>query len=113
MARATNIQSVTMGDCNSRCGNIIGSFNNITYKSAKDAKIIRWLSPLEPSDRHQGSRIDRFAGARDWLLETEEFREWKGARGGADKAVLFCYGNPGVGKTYLRSVAGFIEREKH
>ena len=102
-----------MADGNSRCCNIIGSFNNITYEPAEDVKIMRWLSPLEPSNRHQDVRIDRFAGTRDWLLETEEFREWKGARGGADKAVLFCYGNPGVGKTYLRSVAGFIERERH
>jgi len=44
----------------------------------------------------------RFNGVGVWLLETSEFREWKDARGGADKAVLLCYGNPGVGKTYLR-----------
>ena len=61
-----------------------------------------WLSPLEPSNRHQGVCADRLDGAGNWLLETGEFREWGCSEGGADKAVLFCSGNPGVGKTYLR-----------
>jgi len=61
-----------------------------------------WLSPLEPKNRHQGLRTDRFGGVGDWLLETSGFREWRGGQGGADKAVLFCSGDPGVGKTYLR-----------
>ena len=63
--------------------------------------MMRWLSPLEPNTRHQGVRTDRFCGVGDWLLETSEFQEWKGGDGGADKNVLFCSGNPGVGKTYL------------
>jgi len=84
------------------CGNITGSFNNIVYKSDEDAHIIRWLSPLEPNNRHQGVRTDRLDGLGDWLLKTSEFREWRGSEGGADNAVLFCSGNPGVGKTYLR-----------
>ena len=117
MTQATNIQSVSMGDGNSHCANTIGSYNTTTTtiinQSGEDAEIMRWLSPLEPSHRHQGLRTDRFAGIGDWLLETQEFRGWKRSRGGADKAVLFCHGNPGVGKTYLRLVAGFFEGEKH
>jgi len=72
------------------------------YKSDKDARIMHWHSPLEPSNRHQGVRADRLDGVGNWLLETREFREWMESDGGADKAVLFCSGNPGVGKTYLR-----------
>jgi len=94
--------SVNMGDGNVDSGNIIGSFNNNFYKYDEDARILRWLSPLEPNDRHQGVRIDRFDGVGDWFLETSEFQGWRGSEGGADKAVLFCSGNPGVGKTYLR-----------
>ena len=101
MARASHIQSV-IGDGNADCGNIISSFNNIIYKSDEDRQILRWLSPLEPNNRHQGVRTDRLDGVGDWFLETSEFRDWRGGRGGADKAVLFCSGNPGVGKTYLR-----------
>jgi len=94
------MQSVSFGDDNANCGNI----NNIsnTYMSDEDAQIMRWLSPLEPNNRHQSVRTERFDGVGDWLLETSEFREWRCNEGGADKAVLFCSGNPGVGKTYLR-----------
>ena len=106
MAQITNTQSVNIGDGNSHCGNITGSFNTTFYKSDEDAQIMRWLSPLEPSNRHQGVRTGRFAGVGDWLLETREFREW---RGGTDKAVLFCSGNPGVGKTYLRYVMRYLK----
>jgi len=37
-------------------------------------------------------------------METKEFRTWSGLIGGGegDEAVLFCYGNPGVGKTFIR-----------
>jgi len=68
---------------------------------------MHWLTPIEPAKRHDGVRTERFEGVGDWLLETSEFQEWRGGVGGADKAVLFCSGDPGVGKTYLRSVAGF------
>ena len=99
MAQITHTESVNIGDGNSHCGNITSSFNTTFYKSDEDAQVMRWLSPLEPSNRHQGVRTSRFGGVGDWVLETSEFRGW---RGGTDKAVLFCSGNPGVGKTYLR-----------
>ena len=96
------MQSVSIGDGNAHCGNIIGSFNNTFYRSDEDARIMRWLFPLEPNIRHQGVRNDWLEGVGDWFLETGEFWEWRGSGGGADEAVLFCSGNPGVGKTYLR-----------
>jgi len=99
---AQNTLSVTMGDGNIHSGNITSNFNSYVYKSDKDAEVMRWLSPLEPNNRHQGVRADRFDGVGDWILETKEFREWRSREGGADEAVLFCSGNPGVGKTYLR-----------
>src|SRR5437868_5808785 len=102
MAQTTHTQSVNVGDGNAHCGNTTNSFNNIVYKSDEDAQIMRWLSPLEPNYRHQDVRTDRFDGIGDWLLENSQFREWRGNEGGADNAVLFCSGNPGVGKTYLR-----------
>jgi len=96
------MQSTTFGDNNANCGNIIGSYNNTVYKSDEDAQVMRWLSPLEPSNRHRDVRTERLDGVGNWLLETRGFREWMGSDGGAEKAVLFCSGNPGVGKTYLR-----------
>ena len=100
MAQTSN--SVSIGDSNIHSGNIIGSFNTTFYKSDEDAQIMRWLSPLEPNNRHQAVRIDRLKGVGDWLLELSEFGEWRDGEGGADKTVVFCSGNPGVGKTYLR-----------
>jgi len=101
MAQSSLMQSVSFGDGNNNCNNIIGSFNNTSCKSDEDARILRWLSPLEPNNRHQAVRTDRLDGVGEWLLETREFREWRGSGGGAGRGVLFCSGNPGVGKTYL------------
>ena len=102
MDPAANTHSVKFGDGNFNCGNVTGSFNSIIYRSDEDTQIMRWLSPLEPGNRHDGVRTNRFEGVGNWLLETSEVREWKGGGGGADQGVLFCSGTPGVGKTYLR-----------
>jgi len=103
MAQTSNTHRVKFGDGNVNCGNITGSFNNTTiYKSDEDVQIMRWLSPLEPGNRHDGVRTTRFEGVGDWFLETSEFREWRGGKGGVANPVLFCLGNPGVGKTYIR-----------
>ena len=102
---------IKFGDNNDHCITTIGSNNKTVHKtvyktvyieSDENAQIMHWLSPLEPENRHHGVRSDRFEGVGDWLLETSEFREWRGGEGEAEKAVLFCSGNPGVGKTYLR-----------
>ena len=67
----------------------------------ENLEIMEWLSPLDPGGRHQDVRTNRVDGVGDWVLETNEFREWR-SEGGAGGAVLFCHGDPGVGKTYLR-----------
>jgi len=61
----------------------------------ENPEIMRWLSPLDPQRRHQDVRTDWFDSVRSWHLESSEFREWRSGEGGADKAVLFYYGNPG------------------
>ena len=109
--------TIKFGDNNDHCITTIGSNNNtvnktvhktVNIKSDEDAQIMRWLSPLEPENRHHGVRSDRFEGVGDWLLEISEFREWRGGNSGADEALLFCSGNPGVGKTYLRYMVEFL-----
>ena len=85
----------------------INSHNTINVKNViadENPEIMKWLSPLDPRRRHQDVRTDRLDGVGNWLLQTKEFQEWKGDEGGAEKAVLFCCGDPGVGKTYLRQV---------
>ena len=99
---AQTSHSVSIGDSNVHSGNITGSFNTTFYGSGEDKQIMHWLSPLEPNKRHQGVRTDRLDGVGNWLFTTRKFGEWKGSGGVAYKAVLFCSGNPGAGKTYLR-----------
>ena len=98
--------SISIGNDNVNCNNVTNSHNNTVNVSNiiadENPEIMKWLSPLDPRGRHHDVRTDRVDGVGSWLLETKEFREWRSNGGGAEKAVLFCYGNPGVGKTYLR-----------
>ena len=77
--------------------------NNYTVADEK-AQILSWLSPLEPQTRHKDIRTRRVNEVGDWLLQTEEYRNWFGGIHGGiiDGSALFCYGGPGVGKTYIR-----------
>jgi len=77
--------------------------NNFTVVDDR-SEILAWLSPLDPKLRHQDIQSRRVENVGEWLLQTEEFRSWyAGSEGGeCDNAVLFCYGDPGVGKTYIR-----------
>ena len=75
------------------------------YTIADDrSQILTWLSPLEPRLQHQDIQNRRVENVGEWLLQTEEFRNWYASNEESedDNAVLFCYGNPGVGKTYIR-----------
>jgi len=66
--------------------------------------LLAWLSPLDPRFRHQDIRDRRVGNVGEWILETEEFRGWSAGSEDArpNNAVLFFYGGPGVGKTYIR-----------
>ena len=79
---------------------VTNNFNIIDDRS----EILAWLSPLDPKLRHQDIQSCRVENVGKWLLQTEEFRSWYASSEGgeSDNAVLFCYGNPGVGKTYIR-----------
>jgi len=97
--------SIGSGNFNSlnNVTNIHNKFVTVSRVIAdENPEVVQWLSPLEPRRRHQDVRIDKLDGVGNWMLETSEFREWRSNENGADKAVLFCCGDPGVGKTYLR-----------
>ena len=81
---------------------VSNSFNSTAADD--ESKVLAWLSPLEPQVRHQDIRNQRVGSVGDWLLETEEFRSWYhgSEKGESDHAALFCYGDPGVGKSYIR-----------
>ena len=83
------------------------SFNNVSNNytaTGEKPEILAWISPLESQRRHHDVRARRVGKVGDWLLQTEEYREWFGGiRGGkSGNSALFGYGGPGVGKTYIR-----------
>ena len=91
----------------SNCLNTINSNNNVWNNCtvADDrSQLLNWLSPLDPGLRHWDIQERRVKNVGEWLIQTEEFGEWSGLSGESegDKAVLFCYGDPGVGKTFIR-----------
>jgi len=102
MAQTSNTLSKKLGHGNGILANVRGRFNWSAQRDSENAEIMRWLSPLEPDTRHLSVQGSRLKGVGDWFLKTREFREWSGDKGGAHNAVLFCSGNPGVGKTYLK-----------
>jgi len=79
--------------------------NNYTVTDDRP-QLLAWLSPLEPSLRHRDVRERRVENVGKWLIKTEEFgrrsRMGGESEDGGDNAVLFCYGDPGVGKTFIR-----------
>ena len=78
-------------------------WNNCTVAD-EDSGIVAWLSPLEPQIRHHDIRTRRVDEVGDWLLQTDEYRNWVGSidGNGPNGSALFCYGGPGVGKSYIR-----------
>ena len=85
----------------------IGSLNTTNINITVDHErpnILAWLSPLDPKLRHQDIRDGRVENIGEWVLQTEEFRGWYASseRSESGSAVLLFYGDPGVGKTYIR-----------
>ena len=68
------------------------------------AKLLESLSLPELRIRHHDIRAHRVEGVGDWLLRTGDYQNWfDGTRyGELDNSVLFCHGDPGVGKSYIR-----------
>ena len=96
-------------DNSTNLSNNTNSFNiqNVQYDyvvAGDRSPLLAWLSPLEPRLRHRDIQERRVDNVGEWLMQTEEFRNWH--RGGreseGENTVLFCYGDPGVGKTFIR-----------
>ena len=81
----------------------MNSFWNNRTVSDDLPQLLTWLSPLDPGLRHCDIQERRVSDVGEWLTQTEKFRRWgeSGEEGEGDEAVLFCYGNPRVGKTFI------------
>ena len=105
-----NLLTCEKGEMSQYCSHSTHCFNTSYAFSVSNSftddrsNILAWLSPLNPKLRHQGIQDCRIEDIGEWVLQTEEFRSWHTGSEGceSDNAVLFCYGDPGVGKTYIR-----------
>ena len=77
---------------------------NSLGNAEEGAEILEWLSPLDPRIGHHDIRTRRVENVGGWLLRKREYRSWFGGVHSKEpgNSVLFCYGDPGVGKTYIR-----------
>ena len=92
------------GHSNSNVGNVSNNFNNTINVGIEEgsARILEWLSPLEPNKRHQDVRDSRLDGIGEWVLGRSEFELWYKSQDESVNRTLLCYGGQGVGKTYIR-----------
>ncbi|KAI4853704.1 Pfs, NACHT and ankyrin domain protein [Aureobasidium sp. EXF-8845] len=74
-----------------------------TLHTARDdgrrVKIIKWLSPSDPSTNYNRAFHQRHEGTGHWFLESDEFKRWKAS----SESFLWLHGIPGCGKTVLSS----------
>ena len=106
MNRVVYNSGITYGDNNRNCGNTTNSYNrfnqcNISIPDEK-RQILEWISPFASRERHQAVRDSRVEKVGDWLLFNPSFSTWRTSEDRTAKPVLFCYGHPGAGKTYIR-----------
>ena len=89
---------------NTNCANVSNSYNHTINVgvSEESARIQAWLSPLEPHARHQDVRNGRLDGVGEWVLQRNDFESWRKSEDGTVDRTLLCYGDQGVGKTYIR-----------
>ncbi|KAK5059791.1 hypothetical protein LTR84_009674 [Exophiala bonariae] len=71
-------------------------------------KILRWLSPVDPSASHEAATRIHQAGTNDWFLHGSEFQNWYAAK----RSFLWLSGLPGAGKTILLSSTVTYLRER-
>ena len=88
---------------NTNALNTINVSNNFTVADNR-YNILAWLSSLDPKLRHQDIQDRRVENVGEWFFKTHQFISWYEGSGGSesDNAILFCYGDPGVGKTFIR-----------
>ena len=103
MSQVVHNLGITYGNNNSYCGNTTNSYNqcNISIPDEK-RQILEWISPFASRERHQAVRDSRVEKVGDWLLCNQDFSIWRTSEDRMAKPVLFCYGHPGAGKTYIR-----------
>ena len=69
----------------------------------KDHSFLRQLSMLDFTARQKDSFSKRSANTAEWMLESLEFESWLESEDN-EHSIIWCVGDPGVGKTIITSV---------
>ena len=77
------------------------------HSDSRMVEILNWLSPLDFAERQRDVLAKRTPGTVQWVLESSEFTAWHQA---ASDNVLWCPGDPGVGKTVDAYVFEFLSQ---
>ncbi|CUS15227.1 unnamed protein product, partial [Tuber aestivum] len=67
----------------------------------KYQEVQKWLNVVDPTSNYSSALSLREPGTGNWLLQGNEYIDWKGGRGG----VLWLHGIPGCGKSVLSATA--------
>jgi hypothetical protein len=70
-----------------------------TVLAQHNQELLNWLSPLEPSKRQYEIRSKRLPDSGRWIFQHNDFSNW--LSDSPTSPTLCCYGDPGVGKTYI------------
>ncbi|KAL2073548.1 hypothetical protein VTL71DRAFT_10874 [Oculimacula yallundae] len=74
------------------------------HKDLESRSIIDWLSPLNFHQTQSDTLSRQQKGTCKWVLDTPEYQAWLAG----ESQILWCWGQPGAGKTILASV--FIDQ---
>ena len=77
------------------------------FQNPRDSEkeyVLRQLSALDFTTKQKESYSKRHAKTGQWLLEDPDFQNWLNPED-SQHSVLWCPGNPGVGKTVMTSIA--------
>ena len=85
-------------EMDSKCATLCKAkfIDSICVEKTRDS-ILQWISPLEPSKRHQDIRSLRLDETCKWILQAPEFVNWNSDA--SPNRALYCSGIPGAGKT--------------
>ncbi|KAK3934684.1 hypothetical protein QBC46DRAFT_454028 [Diplogelasinospora grovesii] len=76
------------------------SVGDVARIDSKDRlEVLEWISPVLYGKHHGTVKSARTAETCEWLIDHQALRKWQNS----SSAILWLWGNPGTGKTFLAS----------
>lgn len=71
------------------------------YADKLHGQALEWLSPLDPSTKHEEIKFARVNGTCEWIYSDDDFQSWVKNPPSGHLASARCWiGDPGQGKTF-------------